>query len=468
VNHRHVTTLVSRFTAPPGRRFASRAAAVAFACAAAVGAACGKKGPPLPPLHLVPAEPSDAAARRLADEVQLHFVLPTRNLNGAGRVELDRVEIYAMTVAAGAPPPANRELLTKRYVVGTIAVKPAPVEGEPPPENAEADKRPGPGDTVSFKETLTPELVKPSERPGLPKGPAPPPPAETSTVPGAVPGEQPAAPPPAAAPPPTAPPGAAPGAQRGAPPGAPGAAGGAPTAAAQPGAAAVPSAGLPYPVRIYSVRGLTKSGRAGQPSGRVQIPLVGLPPPPADVTAKPTEKSIVLAWTSPPAPAEGQAMSFNVYAKDGTTPLNPQPLGSPTFERAGIAFGTEQCFFVRSLTLFGNVSVESEPSAPLCVTPRDTFPPAAPGRLTAVADEGVVNLNWEPNAEADLAGYLVLRGEVPGDTLQPITPAVIAETNYADKTVKPGARYVYVVVAVDKASPPNTSGQSPRYEVTAR
>ena len=49
-----------------------------------------------------------------------------------------------------------------------------------------------------------------------------------------------------------------------------------------------------------------------------------------------------------------------------------------------------------------------------------------------------------------------------------LTPAAIAETNYADKTVTPGVRYVYVVVAIDKASPPNRSGQSPRYEVTAR
>jgi hypothetical protein len=221
-------------------------------------------------------------------------------------------------------------------------------------------------------------------------------------------------------------------------------------------------------VRIYSVRGLTKRGRAGQPSGRVQIPLVSLPSPPTDVAAKPTETSIVISWNAPPAPAEGTGVHFNVYPKDGAAPLNPQPLGAPTFERPGIAFGVEQCFFVRSLTQFGNVSVESEGSAPICVTPRDTFPPAPPARLTAVADAGVVNLNWEPNAEADLGGYLVLRGEVPGDTLQPITPAAIAETNYADKTVTPGVRYVYVVVAIDKASPPNRSGQSPRYEVTAR
>jgi len=34
--------------------------------------------------------------------------------------------------------------------------------------------------------------------------------------------------------------------------------------------------------------------------------------------------------------------------------------------------------------------------------------------------------------------------------------------------VAPGVRYVYAVVAVDKASPPNRSAQSPRVEETAR
>jgi fibronectin type 3 domain-containing protein len=79
-----------------------------------------------------------------------------------------------------------------------------------------------------------------------------------------------------------------------------------------------------------------------------------------------------------------------------------------------------------------------------------------------------MNLGWDANTEADLAGYVVLRGEAPGDTLQPLTPAPIAATSYEDKTVKPGVRYVYVIVAVDKATPPNRSAPSTRLEETAR
>jgi len=32
------------------------------------------------------------------------------------------------------------------------------------------------------------------------------------------------------------------------------------------------------------------------------------------------------------------------------------------------------------------------------------FPPAAPARLVAVADEGGISLIWEPNGEPDVAG----------------------------------------------------------------
>jgi hypothetical protein len=61
-----------------------------------------------------------------------------------------------------------------------------------------------------------------------------------------------------------------------------------------------------------------------------------------------------------------------------------------------------------------------------------------------------------------------LRGETPGDTLQPLTPAPITATNFEDRTAAPGVRYAYAIVAVDKATPPNRSEPSARIEETAR
>ena len=58
-----------------------------LACAALLAAGCGKKGPPLAPLRLVPAAPAELVARRTVSDVELRFTLPTRNQNGAGPVD---------------------------------------------------------------------------------------------------------------------------------------------------------------------------------------------------------------------------------------------------------------------------------------------------------------------------------------------------------------------------------------------
>ena len=86
-------------------------------------AACGKKGPPLPPLRYVPGPATDLQLRRSGAEVRLQFRVPSANAEGQGPLALDRLEIYAVTVAAGSANPANRDLLTPKFLVGTIEVR---------------------------------------------------------------------------------------------------------------------------------------------------------------------------------------------------------------------------------------------------------------------------------------------------------------------------------------------------------
>jgi hypothetical protein len=95
----------------------------------------------------------------------------------------------------------------------------------------------------------------------------------------------------------------------------------------------------------------------------------------------------------------------------------------------------------------------------------DTFPPAAPKGLQAVATEGVINLIWDANTEADLDGYILLRGIAPGGELASITPSPVRETAFRDP-VPAGVRYVYALRAVDKAG--NASQPSERLEEAAR
>ena len=383
---------------------------------------CGKEGPPLPPLQVAPAAVTGVAARRQANAVRFTFVLPTRNQDNSEPISLERVEIFAATVAAGAVVPTNRELLAPLNRAGSIDVKPPPPkEGQEEKKGAapvvkKDDPRPGPGETVTFVEELTEARLKPTYTTPVPE-PKPPDPAAAPTT--------------------------------------------------APAAPAAPAA-FPLPRRIYVIRGVARGGRPGAPTTRIELPIADPPPPPGAVTATFTESAVKLSWIAPVVdPAAKAGPTFNVYLPDGATPLNPAPLTVPEFERQGAVFGTEQCYVVRTVLMVGAVALESSPSD-VCTTPVDKFPPAAPKGLSAVAGTGVISLIWDANTEQDLAGYLVLRGEAPGDTLQPLMPAPIRETTFRDTTAKPGVRYVYAIVAVDGANPPNTSAQSPRVEETAR
>jgi len=226
---------------------------------------------------------------------------------------------------------------------------------------------------------------------------------------------------------------------------------------------------------------VAKNGTRGPASARASVPLLTPPGPAQPGTTTFDASSVTVTW-QPPATRSDEApgVTYNIYdvpaAGSGAAgapvaapvPLNPAPIAETSFRREGAAPGQEQCFVVRSVATIGTASIESAPSAPICVTPRDTFPPAAPKGLAAVSGSGVINLIWDANTDADLGGYIVLRGEAPGDTLQRLTPEPVRETRYADRTVRPGVTYFYAVIAIDRASPPNQSGQSNKVQETAR
>jgi hypothetical protein len=246
--------------------------------------------------------------------------------------------------------------------------------------------------------------------------------------------------------------------------------------------------------RLYTVRGVSTKGNAGLAATRVEVPLLAAPGPVRPSTTPPAweETKVTITWQPPASTTdESPGVLYNVYAVpspglapvDGLpassaaaaakvdpapVPLNAAPFDGTTFSSLGATPGLERCFVVRSVAVVGTASIESDPSEPICVTPRDTFPPAAPKNLQAVGSAGVISLIWEANAEPDLAGYLVLRGPAPGDTLQPLTPEAIKETRFQDRTTTPGVTYFYAIVAVDRATPPNKSAPSNRVQETAR
>ena len=479
---------------------------------AGVAAGCGKKAPPLAPLIIRPAAPEDVQVVRVAETVHISFKVPQRNTDGKSPAALSVVDVHGLTGEAkdvdgnGLNAAALLRAATK---VGSVEVEPPPrpapkdeaakpagdaaAPAAPPPPPPPDDPRPAQGEFASVTEVVTPAVLaryvptgKPKRKPvkrvpqpwddlPLPLAPAPDNPLGRIYVvvgrdlkgrPGAVSARVSV---PLDETPPTP---------------------GAPTlhhtetaivvewvvppAARRPvfesvkvpsGAAVapeVPPAGAaPAPVADRSRR--ASSGSAGRDDrGHAARVVPGADAPHVQPLRR-ARTRCRCRCVAPTGPGVAAAQPGGPLA-----PVNPAPLSATTFEDPAMAFGVERCYVLRAVEARPNGRVEGASSPLACITPIDTFPPRAPRSLAAVGSEGAINLIWEPGAESDLGGYIVLRGLAGGGGLTAVTEAPIKETTYRDTNVTRGQRYVYAVVAVDTATPQNVSVESNRVEETAR
>lgn len=108
------------------------------------------------------------------------------------------------------------------------------------------------------------------------------------------------------------------------------------------------------------------------------------------------------------------------------------------------------------------LELRSAPTAALTFAVRDEFPPDMPAGLVAVpglAGEGdtqkpTIDLSWEPNVDARVAGYRVYRREMGADNSSVwvrLGSQLVTTAAYQDLAVEAGHRYSYRVTAVSTA-----------------
>jgi hypothetical protein len=195
-------------------------------------------------------------------------------------------------------------------------------------------------------------------------------------------------------------------------------------------------------------------------AGPVHLTLCRAPEAPAGLSAEMTAPGIRLRWR---APEEAETRA-HVYRSAGDEPVGDKPWKQVPAGEGGLLdrallMGTLYSYKVRFAAGDGGSICEST-AAEASVLAVDTFPPAPPEGLAAAAERTLIRLFWTPSPEADLAGYLIYRREGDQGEFVKITPQPIMESTYADTSAAGGARYSYVVTAVDSASPPNESDRS--------
>jgi hypothetical protein len=221
--------------------------------------------------------------------------------------------------------------------------------------------------------------------------------------------------------------------------------------------------GPPRPL-IYTVE---LENHAGRTAGASNVAITGTgaaPPQITDLGARAQPDGIVLNWTpegmDDTVRIERKLVEKNVDKKS-TIPLE-QTLEFSGNDRGHVldqAAALDHTYSysvqrIEKLTLEGKpVELVSVPSGTITIDARDVFPPATPAGLQAVADlvAHAIDLSWQPNTEADLAGYTVYRREA-GSGAEPvrISPPAQPAPSFHDATTLPGHTYDYSVSAMDR------------------
>ncbi len=214
----------------------------------------------------------------------------------------------------------------------------------------------------------------------------------------------------------------------------------------------------------YAIRLVNAAGQAADFSNYASaVPLLDLSLPPANLKATQREKEIELNWSPPSANESGttpaNVAAYNLYRRVGESvvKLNAEPIGQPRFIDRNFAFGTDYQYTVRALSLLpGNTAlsaaIESNESLPLVHTPKDTFPPVAPGPVTIASIGGIVSLFWPLNQETDIAGYNLYRAaeeNTPPEKWIKLNPQLHKTASFRDDRVQVGKPYFYRITAVD-------------------
>jgi hypothetical protein len=239
----------------------------------------------------------------------------------------------------------------------------------------------------------------------------------------------------------------------------------------------------------YEVALRNHAGKSAGPSDAAYSAAGSSPTALTGLSGQVRQDGVLLTWK--PAADPGRSVLFRIERLQLTSPATEESRRSPLAPSApsaaqtlavhrldgedpGHAIDTSALFNQRyryvlervaTLELAGkSVEVQGAPSEAIEVSTKDTFAPAVPQGLVAVADTaaGAIDLSWTPDTDSDLAAYHVYRRDVQGGSPAQRIASLSVETSFRDTGVQPEHTYAYSVSAIDQSG--NESKPSPEVE----
>ncbi|MGA7615211.1 MAG: fibronectin type III domain-containing protein [Thermoanaerobaculia bacterium] len=148
-------------------------------------------------------------------------------------------------------------------------------------------------------------------------------------------------------------------------------------------------------------------------------------------------------------PAEGPIVELG-------SPVNSGPIDTTTWKDAP-PYGAYR-YSVTTVASAGPPLIQSDPSPTVYAEFRDVVAPPTPANVAVLAEERAVQVVWDRVDAPDFGGYNVYR--TANGKRELLTPTPIDQAFYRDESVVPGTTYVYSVTSVDKVGNESVPGES--------
>lgn len=232
----------------------------------------------------------------------------------------------------------------------------------------------------------------------------------------------------------------------------------------------------------YHVELVNRRGRSAGLSNGAIVLAGKAPAPVAGLDAELRKDGVALRWTpGPPEPFPAQIRLARTLltppAKSQTHGALPAPaepaeqnlLAPETNGRGGgrggaldntIRFGETYAYRAQRIARVNvdgkMLELDGPLSPPVRINAENIFPPTVPTGLAAVATPAengagpAIDLSWQPDTEADLAGYAVYRREGDGPWRRVSPQQALVGPGFHDASVQAGHTYEYAVTAIGK------------------
>ena len=208
--------------------------------------------------------------------------------------------------------------------------------------------------------------------------------------------------------------------------------------------------------RTFTVVVDTAQGKVSGASNTASVSPVDVPGSVGRLRARADQRKVIVEWEKP---AEHPELVDAYLVTRTDSPAESEMVSDTRYEDIRYQPGKTLTYQVTPLRRVSGREVAGVGPESVTLLIEDKTPPHVPaGLAVTITDTGAI-LTWDANAETDLAGYRVFRGDREGGPFTAVSDRLTTSNLFMDMSYRPGI--YYMVSAVDEFG--NESARSPAF-----